>query len=230
MDFLIARMPIYCERLGSSFFGEPLNLFTNLFYVGYALLAQRVLNKAPVAHRGLLRFLVVMVAIIGIGSAAFHAVPNPFTLLADVVPIYAFLLPALVLLLKRLTNTWSYAISLAVAFACLLVLASVYVPPYFLNGSIRHVIMFVGLTGLVYWCSQKYGRLALQLVPVLGLYALAITARSVDRQVCSAMPIGTHFLWHTLNSLALLLFIAFLIRLDTQSPAKTYDVLLSARA
>jgi hypothetical protein len=35
-----------------------------------------------------------------------------------------------------------------------------------------------------------------------GVYLLALFFRTIDLEVCSAIPIGTHFLWHSLNGLA----------------------------
>ena len=35
-----------------------------------------------------------------------------------------------------------------------------------------------------------------------GAYALALVFRVIDEAVCPAVPIGTHFLWHSLNGFA----------------------------
>lgn len=212
--------PTYCERLNSGIFGEPLNLITSLFFIGSALLARRKLHNANVAHRSFLQFLTVLIAIIGAGSAVFHAIPNHFTLLLDGVPIYIFVLSALIFLLKKLSGKWYYAIALTTAFASLLILASIYVPTSFLNGSTRHMIILLSLVGLFYWCYKKYGRMGLHLLPVLILYGTAITARSIDQVVCSIIPFGTHFIWHILNAAICYFIIAFLIRVDTPSQAK----------
>ena len=40
------------------------------------------------------------------------------------------------------------------------------------------------------------------LLAAAGVYALALVFRTIDHEVCSAFPIGTHFLWHTLIGLA----------------------------
>ena len=36
-----------------------------------------------------------------------------------------------------------------------------------------------------------------------GLLALSLTFRSLDETLCSALPIGTHFMWHLLNGVML---------------------------
>ncbi|MDO8623878.1 MAG: hypothetical protein Q7R54_00805 [bacterium] len=48
---------------------------------------------------------------------------------------------------------------------------------------------------------------------LLALIALAF--RSIDLSLCSALPIGTHFLWHIFLSLAALLAIITLIIIDS---------------
>ena len=44
-----------------------------------------------------------------------------------------------------------------------------------------------------------------------GVYLLALFFRTIDLEVCSAIPIGTHFLWHSLNGLAAYLAMRCLI-------------------
>jgi hypothetical protein len=36
---------------------------------------------------------------------------------------------------------------------------------------------------------------------------VSLVFRSIDMAVCDAMPLGTHFLWHSLNGLALYLLL-----------------------
>jgi hypothetical protein len=40
-----------------------------------------------------------------------------------------------------------------------------------------------------------------------GTLAVSLTFRSIDMTVCDALPLGTHFLWHSLNGLALYLLL-----------------------
>jgi hypothetical protein len=37
--------------------------------------------------------------------------------------------------------------------------------------------------------------------------AVSLVFRSIDMAVCDAVPLGTHFLWHSLNGLALYLLL-----------------------
>ena len=36
-----------------------------------------------------------------------------------------------------------------------------------------------------------------------ALFALSLTFRTLDRPLCDAFPLGTHFVWHLLNGLLL---------------------------
>jgi hypothetical protein len=55
------------------------------------------------------------------------------------------------------------------------------------------------------------------LLSAAGAYFVALVFRTMDLEVCSAFPIGTHFLWHSLNGLAAYLAMRCLI---LNSPAR----------
>jgi len=77
------------------------------------------------------------------------------------------------------------------------------VPSGTLNGSHAYLPALAALVG-VGWLSneRRAGRLLLTAAAVL---AVSIVFRSIDQAVCPALPIGTHFLWHTLNGVVLYL-------------------------
>lgn len=215
---IVQSLPItsYCERLNSGIFSEPLNLFTNAFFLVSAIFAWHKLSGTYVTHRRYIESLIATVAVIGIGSASFHAVPNNFTLLLDVVPIYVFVQAVLILLLKKLIRSWLYVGMFTAAFAVVLISALIYVPITVLNGSTPYVIILSSLVGILCWYLKEYGRLALRLLPVLLLFSFAIAARSIDQFACSSVPFGTHFIWHSLAAAASYFAIAFLIQLCEQ--------------
>jgi hypothetical protein len=57
--------------------------------------------------------------------------------------------------------------------------------------------------------NQKIGRYLL--LAAAGVYFHALLFRTIDLEICSAFPVGTHFLWHSLNSLAAYLAMRCLI-------------------
>ena len=40
-----------------------------------------------------------------------------------------------------------------------------------------------------------------------AVFAASIIFRSIDQSICAAVPLGTHFVWHTLNGLVLYLLL-----------------------
>ncbi|MFE9766429.1 hypothetical protein ACFYPC_18180 [Streptomyces sp. NPDC005808] len=55
--------------------------------------------------------------------------------------------------------------------------------------------------------SRNAGRAAQwrQFAVAAVVFALALTARTVDEGICGALPLGTHFLWHTLDGVLVFL-------------------------
>ncbi|PWT93645.1 MAG: hypothetical protein C5B56_00365, partial [Proteobacteria bacterium] len=36
-----------------------------------------------------------------------------------------------------------------------------------------------------------------------GLFCVSLVFRTIDRTICGAFPLGTHFVWHMLNAVVL---------------------------
>jgi len=210
--YLGFSLPIYCERHGFGLLGEPLNLITNIAFLIAAAFAYEFARKAK-THKNYLLFLTFIVAAVGIGSSIFHAAPNQFTILLDALPIYIFIASTLLLLLQRLTESWRVAMFIVAGFIGVEIIASILIPASFLNGSIRHALTLIFVVSLLIITLKRFGKVAMGLLPVLGLYVLAITARSIDQLVCSNFSLGTHFLWHILNGISCYFVIKFLYKL-----------------
>lgn len=181
--------------------------------------------KTP--DRTYLYFLTSMVGAVGFGSAIFHAIPNHVTILFDVVPIYIFLLSALVFLLRCLTSSWMISISACVVYVIALVAATVFVPDDLLNGSFRHAITLVTLLIILAYNVKKHRAEGMRLLGIVLLYAAAITFRSIDVVTCNTHHIGTHFLWHTLNAAAAYFAVLFLMRFSKVANPSNTDVNLA---
>jgi glucose-6-phosphate isomerase len=57
-----------------------------------------------------------------------------------------------------------------------------------------------------HWAAGRFSLLA-----AAGVYAMALVFRTLDQEVCPALPIGTHFLWHSLIRLGAHLAVCCLI-------------------
>lgn len=192
----------YCERAGDpSLWGEPLNALTNLCFIVAAILAANALHRTPNIFKVDLWLLVAMLFGIGIGSGAWHMVPTGHTVLMDVLPITLFINIYLVSALRRILGL-SYtkvACWWAVYFGAGLV-AQYQLPADTLNGTIMYVPTFLTLVILTVAVKAKDAALGAIFVKVLAVWALSLTFRTIDPEICEIFPYGTHFLWHALNA------------------------------
>lgn len=190
----------YCERVGNTFFSEPLNLISNLAFFISAFLIYRLYKVNQVTGFSYW-FLFALLLLIGAGSSLWHSFRTSYSLAFDSIPIFIFFLSLLFLLAKKFLGGVSKAIVFVLGFFFLQIVVS-YLFPQFLNGSIRHIVnafVFLGIASLLYKQNKAIRK---DIVVCLSLYVLAIICRSVDNIICVYFPIGTHFLWHTLTAFA----------------------------
>lgn len=213
-DTVLTYLDGYCERaMQAGVFAEPLNAATNLCFIVAALLAANHLRRAPDIFKVDLWLLVAFLFAIGLGSGAWHMVPTQHTVLMDVLPITLFINAYLMSALKRFLGlSWT-----KVAFWWFLyfaggIVAQLVLPPDTLNGTIMYIPTFVTLVALSLAIRAKDAILGRVFFQVLGVWALSLTFRTLDMEVCAYFPIGTHFLWHALNAWVLWRLLVVLIR------------------
>ena len=191
----------YCERTDASFLSEPINALTNGAFLIAAGLCWRMTRGDPGA-----RLLAALLGLIGIGSFLVHSVAQVWSGLADVLPILAFIVVYTGLATTRFLGAPRWAGILAGALyppVSLLVSGFVERAVGSLNGSASYlpVLLLIGVFALA--LASRAPETARGLALGLGLLALSLTFRTLDRAVCAAFPLGTHFLWHLLNGLLL---------------------------
>ena len=192
---------LYCERLGPSFWAEPVNALTNLAFLIAALAAFRLWRRDGEGDRAILALILVVVAV-GLGSFAFHTLATRGAMLLDVVPIGVFIYGYFLLALRRfLALSWPVALGLFFGFVALSTGLAAGVPREILNGAAGYFPALAALIGIG-WLTRgrAVGR---TLLAAAGLFGASLLLRIVDLQVCGAFPLGTHFLWHVLNALVL---------------------------
>jgi hypothetical protein len=200
---------LYCERLDPSFWAEPVNAITNASFLIAAVVA--FLQWRRGGGQGQSRdwpalALIAVTAAIGIGSFIFHTVATRGAALFDTIPIAVFIYGYLCLALRRFLGLpiWK-ALGLVAVFAGLSYVESALVPRGTLNGSHAYLPALAALL-LVGWLTREPGPRRM-LLAAAAVFALSIAFRSIDQALCQALPLGTHFLWHTLNGLVLYLLL-----------------------
>ncbi|GGA73870.1 hypothetical protein GCM10011369_14600 [Neiella marina] len=205
----------YCERTDFSFWAEPINAMTNGWFVVAGVVAMMMLLRRPERwseHLSLWLLAAIMIAI-GVGSFLFHTFATHWAMLADIYPIYLF----------QIVFLWCYPrralqLSIGMVLAFFVLYAAVTIAsghlPIELNGSEMYLPTIVTLAAFGLSYAIKQGFVDKLLLTAALVFALSLTMRTIDNAICTSWPIGTHFLWHTLNALVLLLCWLSLYRHD----------------
>lgn len=227
---------LYCERTDPGVWAEPLNAVSNLCFVVTAFAAWRWLaagSRQPIGRQGeqqggqqggqadwsalrgagstlavapVLLVLTGLLALIGLGSGAFHLFATRTTLLMDVVPIALFQWVYLAAYTRlALGYRWPVVGLWFLAFVTLTLVFRL--SPLTFNGSIGYFSSLVMLTVFAGLTPQPLRR---RLLLAIGLFVGSLFFRSIDHAVCGWLSVGTHFLWHVLNSVVLYLLIVHL--------------------
>lgn len=197
-------MPVdaYCERTGPEFWSEPVNALTNVAFLIAAIAAYRLLaGRRP--RPPLVVALVVLLAAIGVGSFTFHTVATSWAAALDTTPILLFMLTYVVAFAHHFVGAplkWAWVAAPLFAGFSLAVNSVV--------GFGGYVPALVGIAVLaavmVFYREYRYAR---WFAGIGALFAASLALRTVDEPWCSAIPLGTHFLWHVLNAVVLYLLV-----------------------
>jgi len=207
----------YCERTDASYWSEPLNAVSNAAFLIAAALCWRITARDPGA-----RLLVVILAAIGVGSYLFHTHAQAWAMLADVLPIQAFILVYIYLATVRFFAAPPWAgLAAAVAFVPLSSLVAAGIRALFgpLNGSVGYMPVVLLILAYALALARRAPATARGMAIGAAILALSLTFRTIDEAVCARVPLGTHFLWHLLNGVMLGWMILVLVRHRRASPA-----------
>ncbi len=196
----------YCERAQDpTFWAEPLNAVTNAAFIIAAVLATRLWLQAAPGQRGMFEgFLVLLIYAMGIGSFLFHTFAEPWSAIADVVPIGIFMVSYLGYALRRYVGLgWVLTFVVLAAFFISLWQTSVARcdgGPCF-NGSLAYFPAFTALVIIGAWLIWRQHAAGWSVLGAGVIFAVSLTARTIDRDICAATGmIGSHFIWHVLNA------------------------------
>lgn len=205
-------MDVYCERVGPGLFAEPLNALGNISFLLAAWAAWVLATRTGTLSAGV-RALVAIAASIGIGSILWHTYPTPLTLILDIVPTLIFIIWFIWLYTR---NVMGMRPLFAGASVAVFLLASFLVIPFsnVLHGAPVYtpgllVTLVLGAFHATHAPERMVARFTL--LAAAGVFAAALFFRTIDIEVCSVLPTGTHFLWHILIGLVTYLAMRSLI-------------------
>ena len=190
----------YCERIDASFWSEPLNALTNIFFLVAAVwvLRREGLNSTA-------RILALILGMIGVASFLFHSFAQAWAGALDVLFILFFTLLYLFAASKDFMGApRSIALIITLGYFPFSIVVDWLTLPLTFLGSTRiympMLILIILFSLLLYKRSPIVSRgLA------VGAFILIISmlARILDVPLCQKIPLGTHFVWHVLNAVML---------------------------
>jgi hypothetical protein len=199
---LCRAVDIYCERTSAAPDAEPVNALTNVAFLVAAWALWRIRRRAvPAARRTTIGVLVVLVALVGLGSALFHTVATRWAEWADVLPIVAFMLAYAWVAMGWLFGLGRRARLLVVlAFAALTLSLEAWVPSSVLWGGALYLPALAFVAVVCAALARRRHPAASSMAAAGATFLVAVAMRSLDTPLCGAVPVGTHFLWHLLNA------------------------------
>lgn len=225
----------YCERGGNpGFWAEPFNAVSNGAFLIACLLALIAWARMPPARRGLAELgLILIVAIIGIGSFLFHTIATRWSAIADIAPIGAFMLIFAVYAMRRFLDMhwilvaagvalFGWLMQLAYSAPCPRALRGLVAGRHCLNGTMLYLPAFAMLTGVGLLAALMRHPSAKYLLAGAAILAASLAARALDQELCSVSALwgqrrGTHALWHILNATMLWLMLLAAVRHGTRA-------------
>jgi hypothetical protein len=189
-------MDVYCERVGPGLLAEPLNAVSNASFLFAAWAAWVLARRTGTLSVGV-RALIALAASVGIGSILWHTYPTSLTLILDIVPILIFVIWYIWLYTRDVIGMRSL---FAVASVAAFMLGTFLVLPFshVLHGALVYSpgLMVALVLGVFQAAERMVARFTL--LAAAGVYMAALFFRTIDNEVCTVLPIGTHFLWHIL--------------------------------
>lgn len=214
IEILKQGQSVYCETGIGLFFTQPINTVSNIALFISAYFVYKLLREYHIKNL-IIQILPPLVVLTAVGSMLWHGAPSLLTDFADTLPLSALVLISFFFLLDKLLSNKKLIWGIFFMFILTETPFMFGILPS-INGFIPYLLAFI--FGL-FISVRVAGRYALfpQLFPILVVFAIALFFRTIDLTICSAFPIGTHFVWHILNALMVYLIIHFLIGIEERT-------------
>ncbi|WP_028925508.1 ceramidase domain-containing protein [Pseudonocardia acaciae] len=204
----------YCERHDPSFWAEPVNALTNAAFLVAAVLLARGLRRGRDRAPRDVSALVVILAVIGVGSFLFHTLATGWAALADTLPIALFMLGFVVVFVHRFAGVRPARAWLAApAFVLFAAVVAGATAAMRLPGLYAPALLALAL--ITAWLAVRRDPGRRPFAVATALFAASLTLRQLDGPLCPHWPLGTHFGWHVLNATVLYLLVRTTLRRST---------------
>jgi hypothetical protein len=199
----------YCERTDGSFWSEPLNAVSNVSFLIAAIVAWiqiRRVSRLTGQPAGELSALPLMILFIFVGSSLFHTTATRWGLALDSGSIGVYMVYFIALWPRLYWDLpWRRAWLGAPIFLAFTALVSVTLRglPGMYLAALLGLLVLAGFL-LFSRIPERRAHWKWYLGAAL-VFAVSLTARTLDGPLCGRLPIGTHYIWHTLNGVVLYL-------------------------
>lgn len=182
----------YCERVAPGLWGEPLNSLSNLAFLLAAVLVWRLAKGDRTG-----RLLAALIGLVFVASSVFHLLATRWAGAADSLAILVFVLVYAVVFVRTYwSRRWAWVA--VPGFLALTVVTA-------LLGGGLYLAPLIGLFTFAAVLAIRRDTAWTRFAVAGAVFALSLSLRTLDRDVCDYVPAGTHFLWHLLNGLVLYL-------------------------
>lgn len=210
---LMRAVDAYCERVGAGLWSEPWNAVTNLAFILAAAVMWRPSRGEPLAQA-----LCAALALIGFSSGLWHVFAQAWAGAADVLSILVFILIYLFGANRRFLDLSPLPAALGVIafFPFAALVGWIASRAVWLGSSSGYIPVAVLIALYGAWLARRAPATAAGLAIGVAILCLSLVARTLDDRICTAFPLGTHFLWHLLNALMLGWMIRVYLRHEPQ--------------
>lgn len=210
---LNTSIDIYCERVSSDLFAEPINFLSNIaFIIAFYILLRRLkdLSFSDKALKKISIILTYIILFIGLGSFLFHAFGNLWSAFADTLPILIFILFYLYVAVRfYLEQTNLVSVAALIIFL-----------------SLNILLGFAGVEEISSYLTALFAMLLISVISLIRgeigisrglfissiIFIISLTFRQVDNIACSYISLGTHWIWHILNAILLYSLVLLFIK------------------
>jgi hypothetical protein len=195
----------YCQLTGPGWDADTLNTWANAAFLIAAFAGWRMLSVSPNAKAHLaIRALTLLAALAGIGGYLFHTSAAPWAKCGETVPILAFMLLYVWLLLRRFFH-WNVLIAIPVLalYAAAIYWLETRAPgsaPFGRAMNLPTLVLFLlAAVGFLMRLREAFW----PMIWALGILLASSAASMAEAQICPQLGLATHAVWHLLDALLL---------------------------